>query len=458
MEKFLSKKIEIWIVLLLAIILVIAALIFGSVVRQASVENEGAGGDSLATAVTAVAAFPETVTATFKHINEGGNPGLMKLSKSEITGDSGFTFYFKKGTRPDLEYLLLNRYDGDLKFSVSELWDLNSQEMVHSWDWSRVDRLLPNVTLNSDFVNIANATSPDRFRSAHALISEKGKAYTHSHNDFLIEADLCSNLKIFNQDRIYHHSLEFDHDGNIWTNSLIEPNSLSIGSKKFRDDGIALISPGGEKIFEKSIGKLLIDNGLSYVLFGSGPSIDDPIHINDVEPVLADGEFWKKGDVFLSFRNRSMVLLYRPSTNKVLWHKWGPWMHQHDVDIISNHEISIFNNNAALYKTKDWAVWGVNDVVIYNFRTGDIKSPWRKAFKKWQIKTHVEGLSEVIGKELFVEDTIHGTLVQFDATGTLVWQYINSAKDGSNYYVNWSRIVSRRLGNKIKTLAREKKC
>ena len=55
---------------------------FGSVVRQASVETEGAGGDGLATAVTAVAAFP-TVTATFKHINEGGNPGLMKLSKSK---------------------------------------------------------------------------------------------------------------------------------------------------------------------------------------------------------------------------------------------------------------------------------------------------------------------------------------------------------------------------------------
>ena len=67
-----------------------------------------------------------------------------------------------------------------------------------------------------------------------------------------------------------------------------------------------------------------------------------------------------------------MVLLYRPSTNKVLWHKMGPWMHQHDVDIISNHEISIFNNNAALYKTKIGRS-GVNDVVVYNFRTGNIK-------------------------------------------------------------------------------------
>ena len=73
---------------------------------------------------------------------------------------------------------------------------------------------------------------------------------------------------------------------------------------------------------------------------------NDPIHLNDIQPVNFDGEFWKKGDVFLSLRHQSMVLLYRPSTNEIIWKGTGPFFHQHDVDILDNHRISIFNNNS----------------------------------------------------------------------------------------------------------------
>ena len=29
----------------------------------------------------------------------------------------------------------------------------------------------------------------------------------------------------------------------------------------------------------------------------------DPFHINDIQPVLQDGKYWMKGDVFLSLRS-----------------------------------------------------------------------------------------------------------------------------------------------------------
>ena len=56
-----------------------------------------------------------------------------------------------------------------------------------------------------------------------------------------------------------------------------------------------------------------------------------------------DGKFWKSGDVFLSLRNQSMILLYRPSTNKIIWKGTGPFFRQHDVDVLNDHKISIFN-------------------------------------------------------------------------------------------------------------------
>ena len=58
-----------------------------------------------------------------------------------------------------------------------------------------------------------------------------------------------------------------------------------------------------------------------------------------------DGPYWRKGDLFLSLRSPSTVMLYRPATNKVIWRKDGPWSKQHDVDILDDHRISIFNNN-----------------------------------------------------------------------------------------------------------------
>ena len=46
----------------------------------------------------------------------------------------------------------------------------------------------------------------------------------------------------------------------------------------------------------------------------------------------------------MSLRNISMVFLYRPSNNKVLWYRQGPWVFQHDVDVIwdlAPHDLAI---------------------------------------------------------------------------------------------------------------------
>ena len=49
--------------------------------------------------------------------------------------------------------------------------------------------------------------------------------------------------------------------------------------------------------------------------------------------------------MFLSIRNRSVIIHFRPSTNKVLRVINGPFISQHDVDILNDSTISVFNNN-----------------------------------------------------------------------------------------------------------------
>ena len=94
----------------------------------------------------------------------------------------------------------------------------------------------------------------------------------------------------------------------------------------------------------------------------------------------------KKGDVFLSLRNQSMIMLYRPSTDEVVWFKAGPYMQQHDVDIINDHQISIFNNNA-IHTYRGDIVDGNNEVMIYDFKTDKLSKHLEESLNKLQVRS-----------------------------------------------------------------------
>ena len=263
--------------------------------------------------------------------------------------------------------------------------------------------------------------------------------------------DSCSNLIFQNTSDMFHHSIEIDIDGNIWVPSHKYPQTLptekvgrnNIGELGFLDDAIVKLSPDGEILFEKSISQIFIDNDLEYLLFSVGAMRFniDPIHLNDIQPVNFDGEFWKKGDVFLSLRHQSMVLLYRPSNNKIIWKGTGPFFHQHDVDILDNHRISIFNNNSKLFADGN-VVDGQNEVMIYDFKTKKYSSYLKKSLIENDVRTLFQGSSQILlNKDLFIEESLYGRILYFNSDGSLRWTYLNRADNGNVYRVGWSRIL-----------------
>ena len=160
-----------------------------------------------------------------------------------------------------------------------------------------------------------------------------------------------------------------------------------------------------------------------------------------IQPVDFDGEFWKKGDVFLSLRHQSMVLLYRPSTNKIIWKGTGPFFSQHDVDILSDHQISVLNNNFRDF-VSGGIVDGNNEIIIYDFKTKEYSSYLSNSLIKNDVRTKTQGVSQILPNgDLFIEETNYGRTLYFNSDGSLRWTNVNRAANGKVYIVSWSRIL-----------------
>ena len=168
---------------------------------------------------------------------------------------------------------------------------------------------------------------------------------------YLYKIDKDSNL-LWKSERITHHSIELDENGDIWTCGF-DFNNETANKFGFLDNSIICLNQDGKELYYESLTTIFKKNDIFERVIESTPIFDDidlgydPYHLNDVQPTRKDGQFWKKGDVFLSLRSQSMIMLLRPETNEIIWKQQGPWMSQHDVNIENDSIISIFNNKTS---------------------------------------------------------------------------------------------------------------
>ena len=119
----------------------------------------------------------------------------------------------------------------------------------------------------------------------------------------------------------------------------------------------------------------------------------------------------------------------------------GPFFSQHDVDIIDNNTISIFDNNAKNFEGGRY-VDGNNRVILYDFKTNKYSDYLSQSLIEHDVRTPKEGLSEILqNNDLFIEDSFFARTLYFNADGTLRWSHVNQANNGNVYRLGWSRIM-----------------
>ena len=353
--------------------------------------------------------------------------------------------------------LILSRYDNALSRSMVNIIDLNNFEIIHTYEhnisemWKKIQNTERFATLKKDF-------GPVRFLYFHPLILDDGSLIADGNETPLFKINFCSNLEWINEEESFHHSKMLDHEKNIWVTGTIIPPSKYVEKYqfiRFQDDALIKINTNGEIIYKKSVIEILIENNVVANNFAINSFLsgeNDPIHINDIEPTFNDTQYWKKGDVFLSIRNQSAIIHFRPSTNKIINYITGPFFHQHDVDIISDKEISIFNNN--IWNSK------FSEILIYNFETRQFRKLFNNQLQKDNFYTGTNGLSHTFNDgALMVEESIHGRIILLNNKGEKEWEFINKEKNGDIGILAWTRVIEDELFvQKYKSLIKNKKC
>ena len=439
------KKIEIWILYLVLVFTLVSYIFFGALVLR---EYKGGYHIPIVSHFSKVALFLAEIPSNIKKIildDLNSQPLRLKILENKFEESTGFSGH----PLNESLYLMLSRYDGNLKKSIVELVDLNDFNILHKW-YFRVDEFWKSLdrTKDTKWENIDNNQDLSRYRALNPLIDEFGSIITTNHYSPLLKIDMNSNLSFIKDDMSYHHSIEEDHEKNYWVCVKYYPFKIDtkyVGNHydNYRDDGIRKISDNGEILYDKSISNLLIENNMDYLIFSNTDDFkSDPIHLNDIQPVLSDGKYMKKGDVFISLRNLSMIILFRPSTNKIIWiSENGNFLNQHDVDILDSERISILDNNMRMIKNGRKTL-GNNKIVIYNFRTKSYTTFLEETFNQYNIKTNQEGVCEILPNgDVFFEETLNGRILYFNSDGSLRWMYVNKSDDGDVYYTSWSRIL-----------------
>lgn len=263
---------------------------------------------------------------------------------------------------------------------------------------------------------------------------------------------------------IPHHSLNIDSKGYVWApgKSVNDKNEITStyeyqfpnGNKiSFRDNYLLKYdAETGKLMYKKSFVEIFQENNLGHLLkkahFTSGP-----FHSNDIQPVLNSGKYFNVGDVFISIRNMSMIVHYRPEENKIVKIIEGPFTYQHDVDITSDSTITIFNNNTlneAYYPNKKLVPSntmrsissGASQIIRYNYASNKFDTIFSSQIEKTEIFTHHEGLHHWLPSgDLLIEEQEKGVLWILNDSTIKYKNVLPSQLEGHYHMLNWTRVI-----------------
>lgn len=434
-EKFFFSKVELWLVLLLMLAGVVGFIVFSNAALEGHNKEEDAG--FLARNAYKIASIPDNLAVLLREgLQYDPDRGLVEKNPQILDYETT-----EELTRFDKDFvddglLLVSAYNPEHRISSVYLYDLRTEEKL--WEWvpdydaiiDRVPRLKQMLKENPSDLGV---NSRELFRTQHPLLLDNGSIVFSSGEGPVVKLSAEGEI-IWVLEEHYHHSIEQTREGD-----LMIPYSAERG--KYLDQPIGIFDANGTLKKSYSFIDILVSNGHRGILWGIGTPQKDFIHLNDAEEIHESDEWVKAGDIMLSARNISTALLYRPSENRIIWLKTGPWIAQHDIDYLGDGRFAIFGND--LPEGYVWNDAAHSNIYVYDMKTDTVSKPYEKVFKEHRLRTATQGLQRILRNgDAFIELQNSGRLMRISPT-TIRWSYVNIVGENEIGIVHWCRYLYR---------------
>ena len=143
------------------------------------------------------------------------------------------------------------------------------------------------------------------------------------------------------------------------------------------------------------------------------------------------GPIVEPGQVLLSFREIDTIAILDLDEEQIVWALRGPWLAQHDPDILANGDILLFDNLGNFLDDEgDDAQDGVGRSRILQLDPETLEVTWEYEgtdFAPFESDVRASQQRLTNGNTLITEET-GGRLLEVTPGGEIVWEYYNPVR------------------------------
>lgn len=349
--------------------------------------------------------------------------------KKTGTGDWFFPRYAHKGL---LRHDAARSHPGYTLFTVvsemsAYLVDPNGR-IAHRWD-------VPVVNAEKGIRTFFGALQPhidsaEMFPNGDLLVAYAQPA-VGEYGSTVARLDMNGNL-IWRYQGSAHHTVKYVN-GKIYTltGKLREaiPNHpvKSLSYLQYLDDAITVLDENGRELETHSVIDMIINSeGLRLADLVGFNAHGDPLHANDIE-VLTEETYrfipnGKPGDVLLSVRHLDAILLADLVNHKITWVLRGTFRAQHDIDVLPNGNVMLFDNEGDITDT------GKSRVLEIDPRTGGIVWSYNGTQMDPMYTENRGSQQRLPNGNTMINESNAGRIFEVTPDGDVVWEYIHPVR------------------------------
>jgi Arylsulfotransferase (ASST) len=231
-----------------------------------------------------------------------------------------------------------------------------------------------------------------------------------------------------------HHDFDVGADGRIYALTHEIRTDKVAGHEHLTppriDDYVVVLSPEGEELKKVWLLGALANspyaNMLSTVPWYIAEGKGDYLHTNSIDVIEGDPAarlpFAHAGQVLLSLREIGAIALLDLESEQVVWALRGPWLRQHDADLLADGHMLLFDNEGGAGETSRVLEFDPTTLEITWSYAGDDEHGFYS-----RVRSAQERLPN--GNTLITESD-GGRLFEVTPEGEIVWEYLNPERGG----------------------------